>query len=456
MVLAELLDQGFPEQSLLPLTMSDLTVELETSLRWLPGRRLTALARWNGTPVVVKAYAASSRGREEFQREQRAFDQLHRRGVAAPVRLACAETHEGALLLLEYLEGDTAAQYLAALTSRAERRALITDLAGWVAIQHGRGVLQTDIHLGNFLLHKGEWCLLDADSCRFGAVRYNVAKENLARLLAQFDPLDVPDLDTLRDTLPIAPGRGRLHRAQERRYRDMLGKTQRECTEFVPVNTAGLRGMARRDAWPVLARFLEGGVDGLNKIMANGRMLKDGGSATVVALPENGWVLKRYNLKNAAHKFRRQFGRTRAKNAWLAGHFLRFIGVDTPQPIAFLEESSGGLVGRCWLICTGETGAGLDSVRADDILPEYQARALGEFFHLMADFSFAHGDMKASNILLTKDGISIIDLDAFRRFRLPVLARRAREKDRKRLLRNWSEETPLRAQIARLIREENR
>lgn len=465
--LVDLLEKGFDEREPATLVTGSVELVLEKPLRWLPGRRLTARAQWNGKPVVIKVFSALGKSPEEYRREVRALQRLQELDVAAPACLHHEENQEGALLILEQLQGVTAAERIAALgncdlsnrdSTRDARRAFILDLANWVSAQHRRGVLQPDSHLDNFFLQNGQWYLLDAAACRFAPFSEAAAKRNLATLLAQFDPLDLPSADALSDALPAAPSNRTIHLAQAQRYRHILKKTLRECTEFVPVREGLLRGMSRRDARPSLVDLLtpESGqsvVDSLDSVMVHADMLKDGGSATVVALPEMGWVIKRYNLKGRFHWLKRQFGRSRAKNAWLAGYFLRALGVATPLPIAFLEERKNGLVGRCWLITRSVAGQGLDQYPADRILEPRFRRPLLELFLLMRRFGFAHRDMKASNVLLAEEGVSIIDLDACRQYKLPRRAARARARDQARLLRNWPAESLLHRDLVSGLQE---
>lgn len=455
MRLVDLLEKGFAGREPAVLVTGSVEIILEQALRWLPGRRLTARAQWKGKAVVVKAFSTLGKGLGEYRREVRALGRLHEQGVAAPACLHHEQNQEGALLILEQLQGITAAEQLTTLgkcegSQRDARLALILDLATWVSAQHRRGVLQRDIHLDNFFLQNGQWYLLDAAACRFAPVSKATAKRNLAKLLAQFDPLDIPPRDALKAALLAAPASRMIHLAQTQRCRHMLKKTLRECTEFSPVHEGSLRGMSRRDAQPLLTELLNqhtGVIESLDAVMLNADMLKDGGSATVVALPTMGWVIKRYNVKGRFHRLKRQFGRTRAKNAWLAGYFLRALGVATPLPIAFLEERKNGLVGRCWLITSSVAGQGLDRYPADRSLEPCYRRPLLEFFSLMKRFGFAHGDMKASNVLLAEQGVSIIDLDAFRRYRFSGLAAAARARDQARLLRNWPAESLLRRDL---------
>lgn len=447
MRLMELVGQALPEGQTSWFRFGDAEVLLQQQLRWFPGRRLTALGQWQGRRVVVKAFADSEKGRAEFRRERAALDELAARGVPAPACLQAVQTDEGGLLLMEFLEGETVEQRLAVLPARAPRRELILDLVDCVTSWYGAGVRQTDIHPGNFLQHNGRWHLLDAASCRLGTVSRKAALKNMAMLLAQFDPLDVPAREKLIRVSPLIPDDSDLRRARARRYRHVMKKTLRECTEFVPVNIGRLRGMARRDAWSALAPLLDGDGRGLNQAMASASMLKDGNSATVVALPEPAWVVKRYNLKNRMHGLRRQFGRTRAKNAWLAGYFLRLVGVPTPRPVAYIEERSGPFVGRCWLLNERLEGEGLERQDPGRELPEGVLRGIGELFFLMRRFRLSHGDLKASNLMVGGGVLNVIDLDAMRCHRSEKGMRLAVARDRRRLLRNWPEASLLRSRI---------
>ena len=86
--------------------------------------------------------------------------------------------------------------------------------------------------------------------------------------------------------------------------------------------------------------------------------LKRGNSASVVRLSVDGRpvVVKRYNLKNFAHRLRRFWRPSRAWHSWRNAHRLTLWGVPTPPPVALLECRFGPLRGRAYYLSEAVAG----------------------------------------------------------------------------------------------------
>nr|WP_306799424.1 lipopolysaccharide kinase InaA family protein [Alcanivorax quisquiliarum] len=283
--------------------------------------------------------------------------------------------------------------------------------------------------------------MLDAAGCRIGKVSSRQLAKNLALLLAQVPPIDAEAVLAEGSEAANLPPRHLVRKAQQHRYEVMLKKTERDCTHYQTVAVAGLRGMCVRSAHPQLLALLGSGSDGLTE---HGRMLKDGGASTVVALDHLGWVVKRYNLKKRRNQWKVWLGSSRARRSWRAAHFLQYCGVYTPSPVAYLEDRRTGVA---WFISAIHRGPLLDSVQEYSQLRTEWCASLTELFILMRMFRWAHGDMKASNIVLCDAKAGLIDLDGWRRFRSQRRANRAIDRDKARLLRNWAESKALREKM---------
>lgn len=424
MAVEQLINDGIPGQAL-PVNAGGVVVE--QVLRWLPQRRLVVAGYRQGTPVVAKFFAGNARGKKAFKRELDALERIHQCGVAAPQVLFSQYDEQGGQLIMTRLDGQTALEYCAH-EKRAERQKRVLDLLRWVREAMRKGVMQEDNHLGNFLRSEGEWHMLDAAACRFGTFTATAVLANLADLVAQFPPMDVPSLDgVLAD---FEAHEKAVAESRKKRYRKILEKTQRDCTEFACMRHGNLKGMCRREYLPQLAALLDRGVDAA---VDGAEILKDGNSSTVVLEQKNHWVIKRYNIKSTAHWFKRQWGNTRARNAWLAGYFLRTIGVRTPLPVAFLEEKRGLFTCRAWIINEVAEGKALADLPQDREVPPVLLQDLKDLFALMRLLGFSHGDMKATNFIIEKGRLCVIDLDAMN---LSGAARKI-DKDAARLLRNW-------------------
>ncbi len=102
---------------------------------------------------------------------------------------------------------------------------------------------------------------------------------------------------------------------RDKRWRKLVKKCLRDCTEFAELHVSGLTGMCRRGDLEKVKGLLERGLD---NTLPGSESLKDGNSATVwrADIGAESVVIKRYNLKNFAKKLARQF-RSRARNSWM-------------------------------------------------------------------------------------------------------------------------------------------
>ncbi|MDR1854128.1 MAG: lipopolysaccharide kinase InaA family protein [Azoarcus sp.] len=422
-------------------------LEMLRPLRVLPGKRVVGEGFWNGTRVLAKLFVASG-GVRHWRRELDGLKALMAAGIPTPALLAFGALKAGGrYLLTEFVpDAHTLADDLAAGGAQEALAAVCVRLGEL----HAHGLVHGDPHPRNFLFAAAEPLIIDGD-----AVRHRVAplpgKEadaNFALFLAQLSP------DQPLEGLLAAYRKGNAHHVSEfaalqpliERYRlwrlkNYLPKTVRSCTAFeVRRNPRRFTAVARGDAeWlaPLLAdpdRALSGGV-----------LLKDGNTATVARVDFAGraLVVKRYNVKNAAHALSRAWRPSRAWHSWREAHRLRFLGIGTPQPRALIEERLGPLRRRAWFIADYHDGRNLLQVLAphieDAAPPEAVGAALLRFVEAFHRWRIGHGDFKASNLLWdeTRQCVVVIDLDAMVQHAHVAEYACAWRRDRARLLANW-------------------
>jgi len=199
------------------------------------------------------------------------------------------------------------------------------------------------------------------------------------------------------------------------------------------------------EAWESVRRLLRDP----ESAFVEARWLKRGTTCSVVRvdLADRVVVVKRYNVKGFLHGAKRLFQPTRAARSWRVGLALRRAGVATPAPYGFSEERIGWLRRRSYVV--NEYLEATEGRSFFEALPDdwrERVRALAELLVRMWRAGFHHGDLKATNLLATEDGLALIDLDAAGRAPWPwssiLIA-----KDRDRVVRNWDE----RPEVARLL-----
>lgn len=442
------------------------TLELLELFRILPFKRVVALARWQGALVVAKLFFARSRWEQHLQREVQGISAMHDAGIKTAELLGSGKFLDGhgGFLLLRYIEGGISLGEAWASTDSNAREKLLQRVLALIADCHERGLLQRDIHLDNFLIKDESLYLLDAGelerySHNSDGVDSVNSLRNLALFLAQFpvsnDEL-VPALyDYYRQQRPaadisedIAVFYALLRKKRALRLKLILKKLYRETSA----------NAFRRDwnHYIVYERSLES--KGLQAFIANpdayisqGKIIKAGRTATValIQIEDTQYVLKRYNIKSPWHRLKRLFRPSRAWVCWRNAHMLEMLGIATAKPLLMMEWRFGSLRREAYFLCEYLQGDdALQFLKKEPINSPAWESTLQQFktvFSTMRDYGIVHGDMKATNFLVTKQGLAVLDLDGM--YQEPDTRRfaRARAKDLQRFAKNW-EDDPARAQ----------
>jgi len=173
------------------------------------------------------------------------------------------------------------------------------------------------------------------------------------------------------------------------------------------------------------------------------KYLKKGDTTTVilVCIGDKQWVVKRYNLLNRWVRLKRLFAPSRAKRCWQMSHDLQKMNVNTPAPIAYVERKYGPFRQEAYFISEFVSGMHAQDYfkdkKRDQKEMEVIARKITSAINKMFSENITHGDMKATNILLSDDKIYFIDLDAMKRHDSFYGFQRAKRKDVKRFMKNW-------------------
>lgn len=459
-IVQRLRQAGRSPESPLVITLDSGELRIDAWLRVLPGKRLVGRGELDGRPVLAKLFIGD-RAARHAERERAGIAALDEANIRTPKLIDSGELEGGGQFILSELL--TEARSLQALwdglqanaVGSPEAQALLGHALRAVAQMHAAGLLQGDLHLGNFLLAADELHVIDGDAVEAPSpgepLPRDSAERNLALLFAQLPPAwDDHRESLLIEYLMVNPHRAiqpeRLDRwvarLRESRLDDYLDKTVRDCSLF-----------AVQRGWLRFAATLRERREELEGILAHpdqalqGQLIKAGGSSSV-ARWQTGTaevLVKRYNIKSFSHWLRRFWRPSRAWHAWQAGHRLRFLGLDTPAPLAMIEERFGPLRRRAWLVTEFSSGRELLGLLGDGAtLPEGPLRkAIIETFGGLHAARISHGDCKATNFLWDGQLLLIIDLDAMQAHRDGEAWRRAWAEDRSRFIRNWPPASPL-------------
>ncbi len=448
---------------------SGATVEPGRILRELPDKRLVFAGRFDGRTVVVKLYLDPRRAQVHRRRETDGLAALHAAGIAAPeVLFAGADVEGRPVVVLDFIEDakDLAAMWRHA--AAAEREQLIIRMMVLLASHHAAGIRQTDLHLASFLLRGEAIYTLDGAGVQVqpGPLDDALARRNLALFCSHLTPdwdrrcVELASHYSAARNVPQAALAANLStligKARMGHWREQSDKIYRECTAVVARKTADSQSYARRVYGPALLALLD-------DIEAScptdpAELLKDGNTATVwrTSFDGRGVVVKRYNIKGPRHALALALKESRASRSWRFAHMLRLFGIATPQAMALLF-SGGSRIGRVGYFLAEDIGgvslreriAELDA--EDEELHQLARRAAGLLAGLKR-LRLSHGDLKATNFIISGDELFIIDLDSMCEHHRQGSFERAWRRDIGRFDANWKDQPAVQAVMREALR----
>ena len=417
-------------------------------LRFVPGRRRVYEALWNDKIVIAKVFSHTLSAKRHLRREWRGLTNLEHRKLNAPEPLFYGKTEDGQwVVVAEKISGSsTALEIFQKLHKSTEKLELLTLVGKELAKQHIEGVMQKDLHLGNFLMQGNEVFLLDAGQIWF--YRCELGRKNsvaqLAMLAAWLPDNRAKEMNELCKQYYEVRGWDfersdqnifwkYLAACRRRAVRKGLRKSLRTSKRFIKVGDGRYIGVFDRsfcrDAKPF--DFIER----IDALMDNGKVLKNGNTCYVSRLTWNGMdiVVKRYNYKGIIHSLRHTIKKSRARRCWLNGHRLGIYNIATPKPLAFFEQRRGFIISKSYLVTEYIEGSSLYYyLRDENISRQKRKAAVQETKNLldeMARYRITHGDLKHTNILITENGPVLTDLDSMRFHKCNLTFRTGRVKD---------------------------
>lgn len=475
MRLSELKAVGRSPALPLSVTLADAAgsaeLQLLSLLRVLPGQRYVGAGIWRGTPVLAKLLVGNNAARH-FQRELEGVKLMAAQGLTTPQLLADGlKEGEGGWLLFEYLEGaeslgDAWTEVEALPPLADEQHLVLGEALTAVAQMHAKGLWQTDLHLDNLLRHNGRLYLIDGAGIKAETPGQNLSRqrvlENLGVFFAQLPKRLEPFIEELlvhyllangEHALPLEALQKQVDKVRAWRLKDYLDKAGRECTLFSVQRTlSGLRAIRRPEVEAMLPVLEQA-----DALIDQGHLYKTGGAASVARVEVDGrkLVLKRYNIKNTAHWFKRFWRPSRAWHSWIEAHRLTFLDIATPKPLAVLEQRVMGLRSRAYLVTEYADGPDLIECFKPYIdsgdAPQEQLQALVHLMQQLIRERISHGDMKGHNLFWQNGQWSLIDLDAMCQHATQLSFAAAYSRDRARMLRNWPSGSALHQRIDQLL-----
>ncbi len=442
-------------------------------LRLLPQRRIVCKTDYQNGPAVVKIFFQPDKAQRDYLDELQGYERLIKSMLLTPEVLSYGRleegdsSHKGWYVLYAYIDAAFSLQDGIALKPDIQSGLYIKQLLELIAKMHNAHVQQIDLHLNNFLIDRQHDKIYTIDcgdvsdlSNAYAQLSTQIHK-NLADILSQLPIIydqftkEFVELYQQHLELDITISKKQIHRSMQQwrhwRIRKFLKKASRNCTEFCYVKTWTLMKAFHRDysSSPWVSLYAR-----LNEQVEHSRRLKDGNTATVALTEcaERKVVIKRYNIKSFRHRLSRFWRPSRAWKTWQNAHQLSVLGIKTPKPIAVVEQRFGWFRSRAFYVSEYEPAEdALSELAQLEKLSDTCIEDFEQLFCAMIFSRMSHGDLKANNILMTDQGLTLIDLDAMTFHKQAGSFKRAFNRDVKRFMKNWSVDSKVYSQFEELI-----
>ena len=372
--------------------------------RLLPRKRLVALAYHQDKLVLVKIFLGKHASRNS-RRERLGVTHITNAGVTTPKFFWEAVIDDGGIILaFEYL-CDAISLDMKFQKSKQERVHIVSEIMEVMAQLHNHGVIQTDIHLGNFLVSRGACYTIDGGGIKKycnHSLSERKSLKNLslffAQLTSEFDMCVSEALCSYEKARGWTYHHRRLHNllreiriSREARQRSLVAKTLRDCSRFIS-NSTLTRFMVceRKDFNYEIGQVLRD----IDRFVDSGYILKRGNTATVslVKLSDRSLVIKRYNVKGFFHALKLAFSVSRARTSWKNAFLLEALGIPSLKAIALIENRLGFFGSKSYLIAEYIDGVSLgeclrDALRMDNRI---ELEALRDIFFKLSEAQLSH------------------------------------------------------------------
>jgi tRNA A-37 threonylcarbamoyl transferase component Bud32 len=456
-----------PSLNGLPVNIQKALVEsgisLQKVVRTIPNKRYVCSGIFENRAVYAKIFIGKSATAYAL-RDKAGAKLLKQACILTPELLLSQGLEDGKhFLIYAAVENTQNAEEVWRSSDNTWRFLLMQQLVRTLAAHHQAGLLQTDLHLKNFLVQSTsavemQIYTLDGDGIRQLRSFFSKSQclKNLATLFSKFDVLDdvwIPSLFQLycEQTGIVCSIEGKANicsQTQKIRHRVATGfadkKVFRTCTD-VNVTQKFSQFVAITSGFDLEKLALAS----LDQYLAEPqRNIKNGNTCTVAKAELAGRhvVIKRYNIKSLWHGLSRAFRPTRAAKSWANAFRLHILGVSTPKPIALIEKRWWGLRGKAYFLSEY-----LDAPDGYDYFTKIKNKKLQAvaiknivyLFYRMHLLKLSHGDMKSSNIKVLDGNPYLIDLDSLRQHRWDYFALKAHVQDLRRFMQNWQAQSAL-------------
>ena len=461
---------------------------IEKFLRILPNRRLVFLAYDLNSKqqVVIKLFIDSKKYQKDYAGLLQNHNLLNSYSLLTPRIIANTQDQQNKLayIIFEYLQPDV-------LPDSSESAQLTHKLfIAAIAKLHKNFIYQKDLHLDNFIIHNKKVYYLDVESLytKPGFLVNNNASDNFALFLAQLDSQFYPDwnryttyylqclvtkVNNHADKSDNSKNIEKVIKYINKKAKGLLNqrlnkfliKTTEDNTLFRTIKSSfnnaavdkpkdkyTIYGVVKRDYYSgFFSKFLE---NPSNFIMDRQlAVLKEGNTAHVhlIEFDNKKFIIKHYLPKSFSHQVLttlKSFLRLpRAINSWCYANLLELVNVTTPSPVGYAICTQRGFIKSSYYIMEyDESYQGLAGFNTDcELNTENCVRVCSQIANLLnalKALKLAHRDFKNVNLGLigsNQEHLTMLDLDAMKRYKSSFFLNKQHNKDINRLLRCYND-----------------
>ena len=331
-------------------------------LRQLANNREVYVASWGERDVIVKVFYKRVTGRYRVRKEWNGFNLLRNRGINAPQPLFYGRTEEGNwAIVTERIANSHTLDEIFNKAVRKEKIEIIKMFCTELARQHEKGVVQKDLHLGNFLQDGEKLVVLDPAQMRFSnhpvekgesisqlaLITSNIAgTEGVKEIWEEYFnhrgwQLEEPDERLLEAKTAMYKRKG-LKRG--------LKKTLRTSKRFVRTSKDENLGVFDREFIAGIEPI--GFMKHIDELMEAGEIIKREDAIYASSFTYNGKkvVVERYGRRGFMDLLCQTITGSWAKKFWLLGHRSRQLGQRAPKPLAYIERRKKLLIWKSYFI----------------------------------------------------------------------------------------------------------
>lgn len=174
------------------------------------------------------------------------------------------------------------------------------------------------------------------------------------------------------------------------------------------------------------------------------RVFKDDPTSTVILVQIDGAyrVIKRTNTRHWTQVVRRIVSRSRGAKNWKNAKKLKASGINTFEPIAYVEKRFGPFKGPSYFISSFVDGTvALSFFLQEQYAKEWEMAAanIAKMISRLGAHQLSHRDLNLSNIILVDQQPWLIDLDSMRYYPFRFWSQYATRREWQRFLQNWQD-----------------